>query len=311
MKTIEHIFRQYRGKIKRKVKEIVGWDTETDKDGKVRIIANSDAGYAIINKPSDIFKFFERKRWYKAINLFWNINFDFQAIIKWLGEKRVKELAQYGVTEWDGYKIKWLKDKMFRVYLKKYKRWIWFFDVYQFYNMSLKKASEIYLRIKKYDISKDIPDLIEKGEIKKCVSACIQHAYLTKLLGEKFNYELQKYAGLYYDKWYSTGKLAEILLRQHCYIPVWREDLATTNFLIKAYRGGWVELYKRGYFEDIWKYDINSAYPYRILFLRDYYEVRNIDVADYGCIEVEIEADGYLTYPAFRIKSKNMVILPF
>jgi len=306
--NIEIIFKQYRGKIKRKIKDIVGWDTECDKSGKAIIIANSDAQYAVITKPNDIFNFMESKRWYKCINLLWNINFDFQAIAKWLGQKRLKELAEYGSTNWNGYKIRWVKDKMFRIYLKKYKRWIWFFDLYQFYGMSLAKASKIYLGIRKYDISKDIPNMIERGEIRKPISACIQHAYLTKLLGIKFNNDLQKYASIYYDKWYSMGKLAEILVRQHCYIPIWKENLEDTRFIIKAYRGGWVELYKRGRFENIYKYDINSAYPYQILFLRDFYPIRNLDHADYGTVEVEIEAIGYITYPHFR--AKNMIILP-
>jgi len=305
---IEHIFKQYRGRIKRKIKDIIGWDTECDKSGKAIIIANSDAKYTIITKPIDIFRFIERERWYKCINLFWNINFDFQAIVKWLGEKRLKELALYGSTDWNGYKVRWIKDKMFRIYLKKYKRWIWFFDVYQFYNMSLAKASKIYLGIHKYDISKDIPNMLERGEFKKPISACIQHAYLTKLLGIKFNNDLQKYASIYYDKWYSMGKLAEVMVRQHCYIPIWRENLENTKFIVKAYRGGWVELYKRGYFENVYKYDINSAYPYQILSLRAFYPIHNLNYADYGTVEVEIEAIGYITYPAFR--HKTMVILP-
>ena len=93
------IFPKYKYNIKepKNKKSIIGFDTETEK-GKAFIMAfhNGKKGEVfIINNFYDLIEHFYCKPFTNTINFFYNLQFDYQALIKHLSTKNLNELAMY------------------------------------------------------------------------------------------------------------------------------------------------------------------------------------------------------------------------
>jgi len=113
-----HPLRTLTGKVKNH--DIIGWDTETYK-GYARLIANSTGQYLIIEEQkvsedtfARILQFLTKKTWRGTHGFFWNIDYDFFAILKYAGENFAKELYENGEAKWKDYKISYIPKKRLR-----------------------------------------------------------------------------------------------------------------------------------------------------------------------------------------------------
>ena len=142
-----HPLRSLTGKIKNH--DIIGWDTETYK-GYARLIANSQGRYLLIEEQkvseetfTEILRFLTRKTWRGTHGFFWNIDYDFFAMLKYAGEDFAKELYENGEAEWEDYKISYIPKKAFSI--QRGHKTHDFFDLYQFYNTALDVAAKQHL----------------------------------------------------------------------------------------------------------------------------------------------------------------------
>ncbi|HEC96343.1 MAG TPA: hypothetical protein ENI59_01540, partial [Euryarchaeota archaeon] len=170
-----------------KKKPVYGFDTETYR-GSVKLICEGRGRYLYDPTLEQVLEFLTHRDYRGAINLFYNLRFDAQGILKLLPEEKLRKLWDTKKTEYKNYTIKYLQGKFLSI--TKNKHSYKFYDLFQFYDCSLEKASEKYLsgehKIDMIDRERLNTDLeYWRKEKQWIIKYCIQDAYLTQLLGER------------------------------------------------------------------------------------------------------------------------------
>lgn len=288
-----------------KPKEHTGLDTET-LNGYVRLLCDNQScndtkspNYCKDNQPlllinsknnhmafAQIIKYLTKGRFEGKFNWFFNIQFDFESIIKYLDESDIIDLYNDGLLyftiEKDSYnpisKKETNMDNVFRVeYLtRKYfgiaqNHHVWhFYDLFNFMDVSLNTASKKYLGETKntdIDSSRLNLDLGYWNDYQdSIIKYCIQDCKLTQKLAVKFWDIMHKNLKLIPKRPFSKGKLSEEYFLKKCNIPTidnfYKENAYDIlEFAYRSFFGGRFELLKKGYFEKVYCYDIKSAYP--------------------------------------------------
>jgi DNA polymerase elongation subunit (family B) len=278
-------------KTKLKTKEVIGFDTETV-NGYARLICSSDKRFCFIDNIYQILKFLTQRKYSKTLNFFWNVDFDFMAIIKHLPQTLIPILYELKAITFDDYFIRWLPKKGFEI--RKNKQIYRYFDLYQFYHMSLNSASIKYLNDRKEEIDiKNVEDYFSDPK-KKIVllKYCMKDAVLTARLGSLLQSKLNQ-LGIDFSKPYSCGYIAmHYFYRDRPLHRFLKQEWELYAFL--SYFGGRFEVIKRGYFDKVYQYDINSAYPYaltKLIDVRNGFWIKSRDIPDffyYGFLKVQV-----------------------
>lgn len=176
------------------------------------------------------------------------------------------------------------------------------FDLWQFYEMSLDKASAKYLGEGKDDIPKDWMDKLKtKFQDPQCrekiIKYCRKDVRLTHRLTNKFINMLAD-CDIHPKRFYSLAYIAKNFIKSKVDVPIINEDYDNGNgkeiikFMQPAFRGGRTEVFKRGVFKKVYLSDMNSAYGRALADLKriSHAELRNkIDKsADYFFIDCEV-----------------------
>lgn len=245
---------------------IQGFDTETVK-GKVYLIARDDGKLCYPQSAEELLKWLHKESNTGKVNYFWNLGYDAMAILKWLPSELYHKLYYENVVIYKGFKIVYYNRKM--LYIRKGRTTVYFYDLWQFYKSSLNKAASSYFEEKKIDI--DIKQ-IERARWRKANKEaiekyCSHDAVLCQRLGDKLH-DLLWAAGLSVNKPISQAYIALQYLTQQTFIPrcFFKEY---DEYAFNAYHGGRFEVLQRGYFPQVYCYDINSAYPHKIANLYD------------------------------------------
>lgn len=292
--------RQYDLKALRKAKKhtVNGLDTETYQ-GYAKLIADSTGRYKIIESIDDALRFLTSKRFRHCHNFFYNIRFDFQAVVKWLPEDNLKELYFTGKTTYNEYSIRYIPKKLFRIIKNKVSHS--YYDLAIFYEMSLERAAKEYLGGQKN------VDNLDRDRINtdyrywhqhwyEIIRYCISDAVLTKQLGDLLQDEFEAKMDFLPQKYISKASVSKEYFRKHCNIPSIKDvPKAAMSYAFNSYRGGRFEVTKKGHFKDATLIDINSAYPYQIAHLKDFsggkwYKVKEADYDSlYGFYICQVE----------------------
>lgn len=254
-------------------KENTGIDTETYQ-GYVKLICDDSGRYKDINEFLDIINFLTHSRYRKKFNWFYNIQFDFESIIKYLDKGELTELYINGELEYEKVIINYISKKFFSI-KDTNNHYFYFYDLYNFLDTSLNKASEKFLNDKKIeniDATKLNTDLnYWKNNYNNILKYCIYDANLTKRLADYFWNIIYKNLHYYPKRPFSKGKLSEEYFLANCYIPqIDYIPKKVLEYAYNSYYGGRFELLKRGYFEKVYNYDIKSAYPFQVSNLIDF-----------------------------------------
>lgn len=245
----------------------------------------------------------------KKYNYFFRIDYDINMIIKDLPKKNIIELFEKNETIYNKYRLQYYRHKIFIINGKK------FYDVSNFFQTSLIKTIEI-LNI---DLTNEEKEFIELMKNKRAdfnlkdKDKIIKYSLLENQIGLKivetiYNLlpnELKTFT------LYGSSALANKFLKN----KISQSLLFSSDIFINAYFGGRMECLKIGYFENIYKYDINSAYPNIIRDLRQplTYTIRkykiNEKIIDTNIYEVEFyhsDPSQIGTLP-YRLKSGYLV----
>ena len=306
--------------------DILGWDTETYK-GYARLIANSQGQYLIIEEQkvsedtfTRILQFLTRKTWRGTHGFFWNIDYDFFAIIKYAGMEFARKLYEDGEAEWGEYKISYIPKKYFAI--EKSKHLNEFYDLYQFYNTSLDKASQKHLNEKK------LTELIDRTQLndnlnlwmekeREIIEYCIKDCELTAKLAVLLKDTLKHNIGFIPSKYISKAYISKEYFRRHTTIPTAPNFPKIVNQLaLLAYYGGRFEITQRGHIGECSLIDINSSYPYAMTFLKAYpkdawirtNQIKYENTHGFYKIKVCTKDNAYITPFPFRFKQR--VIFP-
>jgi len=276
----------------------IGFDTETYM-GKCRLICDSENRYVYQPSFKDCIKFIfyrANKSFYRS---FWNMDFDISAILKLWNAPigAVKDLTagkeivlnndcsykgtiekKFDVKEKivvsniddldvknDDYRIIYLRSGGF-FKISKGKNSCYYTDLFKIYQTSLNKASSIFLNDNKIDdidgnaLNTDLE--YWKHNLRDIIEYCIKDCVLVKKLGNLFLSNLKKENLPIPNYLVSKASISKHYIRKNCFLP--NIDCIPIKILDIAsycYYGGRFELLKKGYFEHIYSYDINSAYP--------------------------------------------------
>jgi len=253
-------------------REVHAFDTET-LDGWVKVLACSDTTYLEPDSIENMLSYLTQKKYRDSINFFYNIQYDFDSIAKSLPESNITELVEKGKSQYGAYLISYIPKKLFSIKLKK-DNYV-FYDLFQFYEMSLDKASKLYTTGVKNEDNLD-RNLIGRSEEyweehhDEIIKYCIQDCILTKMLGELLQEEIHNGCGFYPKTYTSKAGLSKRYFREFCDIPFFREvPKLVQYYAFQAYHGGRFEVTERGRIGKCTGLDISSAYPYWISQLID------------------------------------------
>ena len=257
-----------------KQKENTGLDTET-LNGYVKLICSDDGRYKEVDSFMDCINFLTMLRFRNKYNWFFNIQYDFESIIKYLDYDELITLYKDKELQYnEHFKIKYIPKKYFVIQTKNNTNY-YFYDMNNFLEGSLNKCGlemlgegKLKLRPCAKRIGFDKDYWIQ--ERKRIIEYCIKDAEITKRLADYFWNIVYSKLSFYPKTPMSKGKLSEEYFLHTCNIPnINRLPQKVLQYAYNSYYGGHFEILKRGYMEQVYNYDIKSAYPSEIVNLID------------------------------------------
>lgn len=210
-----------------------------------------------------------------AIHVGFAIGYDGEMMMAHMPIKVIQRLAKHTVARWGKYRIEFIPKKWFQVtgeYLgKKVTCKIW--DVWSFFATSFVKAIDSYLDIPAETLTK-----IREG---KALRGNFTTGQLHKLIKPYWKMELKflvqlmdklrtllNGAGLYPTQWHGPAALANCLFKTHGIAAHMNHDTPPEVLDAEqyAYAAGRVEACMVGrLWSPVYKYDLNSAYPFAMV----------------------------------------------
>lgn len=246
---------------------VVGHDTESLLSGYAFLITDSLGNHQWVISPEGVVKWLSNPLYSRTFNTFWNMDFDVTVLFKWLGKEFVKQLITYGCAYFNDVYFEYIPKRLLIV--RKGNMWNTFFDASQYYMpRSLDGASKNYLSDAKIHVgSKEFTEADYGNE--KILEYCLYDSKLCRNLTQLLLEDLHE-MGFDPSTLSSPGTIMEEALVGAVYFPdVTKIPSGAFEYAYNAYRGGWMECFKRGYFSRLWDYDISSAYPYQVSELVD------------------------------------------
>lgn len=264
-------------------------DTET-LNGFARVVATNEE-FKEVNSFQEVLDFVLQKKHRAGIVWTWNLRYDVQAMLKHLfseNKENWREIADSILLK-DGGKGYLYHDKTGRMIRIKYiqskqlvfsysKHVVKLYDIAQFYgHEKLDNAAKKYLGKQKIDYANWVDrckefslNLYTLDEMEQYLNENIEDIGKYCQLDASLTLELAEYmeagfraVNIPFDKPMSQAKIAEEFIKNRAPYPMIPEGLEPFHDVAQlAYHGGIFETVKRGFFdEEIFDYDINSAYP--------------------------------------------------
>ena len=292
-----HIKKQYRTDLKNKAVKAIGYDTETV-NGLCVLLA-SPTEYVHPKTFDTILEFLTTDRRRGKIGFFYNLKYDFQAILKWLPVEFWDEIHRKGQTRYGDFELIYIPKKMFRIrrLTAKTSRVFSFYDIAQFYKgMSLDAASKTYLGKKKLDTGLNLGELtIEECHTEPIIRYCKNDAKLCEELAEVFIKTCHKQE-LFPTSFCSPATISARFFQSRAEIPtINRVPKHFLHMAWLAYSGAFITIFKKGYFKKVFEYDINSAYPYAMT------QLPNLDDGVFSFVKGNVPEDAELGWLKVRV----------
>ena len=311
---------QDRNEARSDLRQVYALDTETDENGDITILADSDGHYLELDDitPEKVIKFLFSKRFQGSWNFFYYITFDAEVILKLFGDllydyKRTRILTFH----FQDYTIEYIPQK--KIAIRKGHHSCVFFDIAQYYQESLDNA---YL----HNIGK-VPNWYTDAKSKrshytryyykrfpyKVRKYCLQDCTYTKQLAEHWIKVFFEAFNFYPQRFISSGYLAEkVLINNKINIPLFGEiPFEINEFAWRCYYGARFEIIKRGFIGNAHLYDINSAYPYALSIIPDITKgtwkksKTLLDDALLGFFKIECNIPDIKYIPPFPFRTNN------
>lgn len=266
--------------------KINGFDTETA-DGKLFMISFAFDGFAPKVKdgedltPEAVFDLLTHKQTRSAHNVWFNLDFDAGVLLSHVLNRKQLELLKITTeieTEIDGieYGLTYVPGKFLTIRDSNNHK-ITHYDASQFFYSSLDKAASEWLgKEKLQDADTSRFGLDENRELNQYIkdnyemirTYAERDAKLVRDLWREFCEKAVK-DDIPINKPFSTGFIAQAYFENHADKKPGFRSNDFQKLAMKTYAGGRFEIFKRGTFDAVTGYDINSAYPYHMVDLPD------------------------------------------
>jgi hypothetical protein len=299
----------------KKIPKVEAADVET-KRGYVKIIADSK-DWMPIDSLDAALAFLSSDRHRGKLNFLYGLGFDVESIFKYELPvlKMLLDSPNGAWTKYNDYELRYIPGKSLTIRNSK-KKSFKYFDAYQFFFSSLEAAGIRFLNKQPNPMKTDRARLFEKYSLEQIGAYCVQDANDTKELGEWLVHNLNS-LGIGIKHPYSPAFIMEAHLLRSENIPTNTLPNSVEELFYSAYRGGWVDLYKRGNFGGdggVDFFDLNSAYPAALAsfpsIAEGTWEPRLIETADLGAVLVVVE-DGFEKCPPIGVRYGRTLIYPY
>ena len=250
---------------------------------------------------------------------FYNLGFDAQAILKL--DRRVLPafLEGYSRVKYGGYVLSYIQGKWLRIRDEANDASFNYYDFMQYNKGGLDYAAEAVLGLEPDALKKDRARLFELYDDATIGAYCQRDAWKAKRLTEVFLDGMKKDLNFKPKSLLSPGLLAThyVLLNAPKMPKMFDVPLEVNKLYWEAYQGADYECFQKGFLEDAWSYDMNSAYPWSLSTIPDFR--KGFWVQEYakegsmGVFEVLAKSkEGRHDYlPLAGYASKNLKVHPF
>jgi hypothetical protein len=298
-------------------------DTETKKGKAVLVtVAGPEDAVDVLCFPSSFREVFDFLAGLADRFVCFNMDYDARAWFKFLPPSAWTDLYRYGSILWRGFRIVYVDGKYFAAHFEG--RSVTLFDCCQHYQSSLAVAARKSLGKEKLDVPEKYYEDMERFLVADwfaVIAYAIEDAALCRDLWSMLD---TQYRELGCDpkslaRPLSPGQIAAGFFGDKIRFRLGRQD---NDIAKRGYRGGRIEVYRRGTFPRVFVYDLKSAYPWALSTLPD---PRNAEVVHSGhdelrrdalysvyCVRVRIpESCGIPPIPKFvEGSSGNVLIYP-
>lgn len=231
-------------------------DTETYR-GKAFLLSHAE-GVIELNSFAD---FLNACRKLGKRFVFYNLEYDISAILKFLPETLTKRLYLEKSVTYKGCTFRYLVGKYFKI--KWGKECFHFYDIYPFYQTSLDYAARKFLGCRKIKVNRKLIANLSPAKYKRHKAEidkyAIRDAKLTQQLCDIITNALDE-CGIETQHLYSPGYIAKRYLKLQR-VKVHEIGKAFRDFIRPAFHGARIEVTRRGKIPQANIYDIKSAYP--------------------------------------------------
>lgn len=303
-----------------KVNRNHAFDTETDVNGDIYLIAHSDTSrsypnYLLFPTIDDILNLLTERRFCVTNNFWWNAKFDHNAIIKLLPHDVIEELLEVDSAKYKNFKLTFFPNKMLKVCRESHCSTS--YDLAQFYDFkSLASLASLTSIGSKMDID-DIGD-IDVQRIRddrtyrdRIISRCTTDAIITKELADQFTDKVSRVVNV--NKYLSPASIAKQYFRENLKrVQYPRSSPEILQGALWAYHGGFIDVLQVGTFYKAMSFDINAAYPYimaNLLSCEGSYinDANYRDDAAYSFFNVVIDYEDEYISPLFFEPKKDVI----
>lgn len=288
-------------------KDIIALDTETS-DGKCFMIGfySKDKKHIYrIASFDDFLDLFFKDYFIDSHNFFYNMEYDRNALLKHLPTDLLIALAKDDICEYKEYTITIMGNKIWQI-KKKVRNKITilkFYDIAQFYSiggyLKLDVAAKKYLHLDvgkdnmPFDITNLSPKLYDTSLYYRNIlnKYCLRDCELTYFLAKRLIHLANRF--IYPQYFYSQASFSQQYYLENLSKNAMLPPKKAMDMALKCYQGGRFEVFKRGYFDDTWRFDIKSAYPD---------EIRNLPSTDNGYWKYGNEFDDDSIYGIYKCK---------
>lgn len=200
----------------------------------------------------------------------WNADYDVGAMLKFLPPALLERLYQLGRWHWETRLPGWstpgkislhfVPRKFLKVAAGKHRFTV--YDLAQFYNMSLNKASRDFLGEEKSDPGVSWDELLHAlktnpAKRKRIIDYCMRDALLVERLAGLTQQKFSK-IGVPFENPVSCASLSYRVFKDNLDFEIPREVNEAGR---ESFRGGMIECLRAGRFPRAWYIDLRSAYP--------------------------------------------------
>lgn len=297
----------------------------TDKDGAHRyvMLANSQGSYTEARYLTTEQCF----EWLLALPkrhliVGFSLNYD---IVKWLRnltESNLEYLWRNGWAKWGAYKIRWAPGKYFTLWHQDGRR-VHIYDVFGFYQRSFVAALKEWNvgteeQVARIEAMKASRSEFSQEDSAEMLAYCQEECKLLVELVGKLREALIE-GGIPIEQWYGAGAIAAAIMKKEGVKEYLKRDVPEkySEAVLSAYFGGRFELHRSGRHENVFTYDIRSAYPYILTGLpclthMTYREYDGYVVSEWALYQVQWSVpDGNMWGPfPFRIENTRQIVYP-
>ena len=242
-------------------------DTETER-GRCFLISDSDRNTVYIDDLYTLLTYLNSKRYRNTVNWFYNLEYDTNALLKYLLFDKRREIAFTNTVDYEEFRIQIIPKKELKIgkigFDDKAHNFTSFYDLAQFYDMKKLKDLALQTQYRKVDVEDishiDVERYCNDASYNRLINDRVEYdCLITKELADKFTEQINRIVKI--NKYKSKASIARRYVLENLKRNLKLPNKSIIQAALNSYHAGHIEACKLGIFKNVFNYDLNSAYP--------------------------------------------------